>query len=436
MLTKFESHITNHFPFLTEKKILIAISGGVDSVVLSHLCNQLNLSIYFAHCNFQLRGEESDADEEFVVSFGEKYACSVFTRKFETNSYADKNKLSIQIAARNLRYEWFSELVEEHNIDYIATAHHLDDSVETFLINLSRGTGIDGLTGIPKKNGNIIRPLLIFSKEELRDYAIQEGLTWREDRSNAETKYLRNKIRHSVVPVLKEANPSFLQSFTKTLGHLEETKAIADQKIKEVELSVVSEKEGVLKINIEKMLKFSNPKTYLYEILKKYNFTEWSNIFDLLFSQSGKLVYSETHVILKDRDSLLVKKREEKNRNQTVYYISENQELIQNPIKLVIKKSDKKKSEPKNYVLVNKNLVTFPIILRKREEGDFFYPTGMKGKKKVSKFFKDEKLSKFKKEETWLLCNSNNDIMWIVGMRQDRRYAIDATSKNILEFSI
>ncbi|CAL2059358.1 tRNA lysidine(34) synthetase TilS [Tenacibaculum sp. 190524A05c] len=436
MLKDFKQHIFSNFPNLENKKIIVATSGGVDSVVLVHLLNQLEFDIELAHCNFQLRGLESELDSKLVEDLGNQLNCKCHIKKFDTAGYSEEHKTSIQIAARELRYAWFAELAYSINADYIATAHHADDNLETFLINLSRGTGLDGLTGIPKQNGNVIRPLLSFSKEQIIAYAELNHINWREDQSNSETKYVRNKIRHNIIPTLKELNPNVLSSFSKTIDHLSESRAIVDEKVSEVLTEIQSKDGDVIKINIEKMLKLTNRKAYLYEVLKNYNFTEWSNISDLLEGQTGKTIYSKSHVLLKDRGFLLLKEREQLSVDNHKFYIEKGIEEIEEPIKLAFKNTDKKETVTKNYVLVNKNLVTFPIILRKWEEGDFFYPLGMTGKKKVSKFFKDEKLSRFKKDQTWLLCNADNEIIWIVGMRQDRRYSIDSSTTDVLQISI
>ena len=208
MLQKFSNYIQQNLPFLKDKKLLVAISGGIDSVALTTLLSKLGFAISLAHCNFNLRGKESDLDEEFVKKLGEKLNARVHTKQFKTKEIAQENKQSTQITARNLRYHWFSELVEQNSFDYVLTAHHADDNIETFLINLTRGTGLDGLTGIPQINGNIVRPLLPFSQKEISTFIKETAIEWREDKSNATTKYIRNKIRHQVIPSLKEINPS------------------------------------------------------------------------------------------------------------------------------------------------------------------------------------------------------------------------------------
>jgi tRNA(Ile)-lysidine synthase len=290
MLQKLAKHIDENFSFLKNKKLLIAISGGIDSVVLSHLLHQLNYTISLAHCNFQLRGEESDLDEEFIKNLGTELDISTFSIRFETDKYSKENKLSTQLAARKLRYDWFQQLTEENNFDYILTAHHADDNLETFLINLTRGTGLDGLTGIPPINKNIIRPLLVFSREEIEECALNNSIKWRKDASNLETKYVRNKIRHKIVPILKELNPSLLKTHNKTTESLKQSQQIITDRIKEISTKVTSKQNDILKINISELVKLPNPKAYLYQLLKRYKFTSWNDIYDLIYAQSSKKV--------------------------------------------------------------------------------------------------------------------------------------------------
>ncbi len=437
MLIAFRKHIEEQFPLLVNKKILVAISGGVDSVVLTHLFHKMGYKISLAHCNFKLRGDESDLDEEHVYNYGKNLNCKVYSTTFNTSLYAKQSKESIQLAARNLRYTWFHELIKENDLDYIATAHHANDNLETFLFNLTRGAGLEGLTGIPKQTKTIIRPLLPFTKEAIVDYAKQNNLAWREDKSNLDIKYTRNAIRSKVIPILKEINPSLLNSFANTIQYLEESKQIIDDKVDEIKHEIIEEQEDVLKIDIEKMLKLSTPKAYLYQLLKSYNFTEWENVYDLLFAQSGKEIISRTHVLLKDRSFLLLYKKQKKTKNNNEYLVKKGVGEINTPIHLKIEDTIKKQGDSKNCALVNKNLVTFPMILRRWKEGDFFYPAGMSGKKKISKFFKDQKLSKLEKQNVWLLCNNDNAIIWVIGMRQDRRFLTNLNSEeNIIKLSV
>ena len=422
MLQKFKKHITKEFPFLKDTKLLIAISGGVDSVVLFHLLHKLNYDVSLAHCNFKLRGKESDLDEEFIKNLNQISANQIFTISFDTEKYAIENKLSTQIAARELRYNWFQKLITEHKFDYVLTAHHADDNLETFLIHLTRGSGLDGFTGIPKVNGNIVRPLLAFSRKEILNYAKDHDIEWREDASNASNKYIRNKIRHQVLPVLKEINPSILDSFATTLENLQESKQIIEDRIENIASEVLEKEANFIKIDIEKIKELSNSKAYLYQLLKSYHFTEWNDVYDLLNAQSGKQVFSKTHRLLKDRDVLILSKIDLSNSIEMAFQIEEEITEITNPIHLTFKEVIEKSTENKQTIYVDKDLLKYPLMLRKWEKGDYIYPLGMQGKKKLSKYFKDEKFSLIDKENTWLLCNAENQIMWIINHRQDRRF--------------
>ena len=433
MLTHFQEHIAKNFPFLNRKKLLIAVSGGVDSIVLTHLLHHLKCNLSLAHCNFNLRGTESDADEKFVQELGKQLNIKTFTTSFNTEGVAKENNLSTQVAARNLRYEWFEKLSKENHLDYILTAHHADDNLETFLINLTRGTGLDGLTGIPPINKNIVRPLLAFSRDEIEQYAIQNSISWKEDKSNASTKYIRNKIRHQVVPILKEINPSLLDSFQKTSSHLHGSQQIINDAIATFKKKVVTKEKEVIKINITEFQKVSHPKAYLFEILKEFGFSEWNDVFQLLSAQSGKFILSKTHRLLKDRDELLLTKIPSKNTSD--FFIHQSNTTISKPVQLIIEDVEKATLSEKHSVFIDKEKVEFPLTIRKRKEGDFFYPIGMHGKKKVSKFFKDEKFSLVDKENTWLLC-SNNQIVWVIGKRVDKRFVTDQNTKKILKISI
>lgn len=434
MRQKFKQHISKSFPFLKDSKLLLAISGGLDSVVLMHLCNQLKLNISLAHCNFKLRNEESDLDEFFVKKIAQISSNQIFNIFFETEKIAKEQQISIQIAARELRYNWFQELAKKQHFDYILTAHHLDDALETFLINLTRGSGLEGFTGIPSKNGNIIRPLLPFSRAEILKYATENKLEWREDSSNASTKYVRNKIRHQVIPVLKEINPNVLSSFENTLQFLQETEQIIEDKIEETSAEIISKKDELHFFDVSKINKLSNPKAYLYQLLKKYHFSEWDNIFNLLSAQTGKQVFSKTHVLLKDREFLILSEIPSEKTSQKIEILEHQSEIIY-PIFLAFEVNLSKIIEKKNTISVNKKLLKYPLIVRKWENGDYFYPLGMQGKKKVSKYFKDEKFSLLEKEKTWLLCDANNEIIWIVNYRQDRRFLATKEDENSMQIT-
>ncbi len=436
MIEQFQKHIDAKFSFFKNSKLLVAISGGLDSVVLTHVCYQLKLNIALAHCNFNLRGDESDADEDFVLQFAEKLDLEVFIESFDTKSYADAHKLSIQMAARELRYDWFKDLSEQLKFDYILTAHHADDNLETFLINFTRGTGLEGLTGIPEINKSIVRPLLPFSRQHIEKYAHQHSLKWREDSSNASTKYLRNKLRHDVIPVLKEMNPQLLQNFQTTLSNLKDTADIVEESLQEVAkraVEVIDKKEVKFKISELKQLK--NPKAYLYELLKDYAFTEWDDVVGLMDAQSGKQVFSSTHRLLKDRDYLILTELTSDEMDHVISVYEEDTNVTIPIGQLIFKEVDAILETKKEVLYLDKNTIKYPLTIRKWQEGDFFYPIGMQGKKKLSKYFKDEKLSLIEKENTWLLC-SEHAMVWVIGKRADNRFKVTDATTQILKIEL
>ncbi|EDP95993.1 tRNA lysidine(34) synthetase TilS [Kordia algicida OT-1] len=435
MLGNVEKHIAENLPFLKQSKLLIAISGGLDSVVLANLLYKLDFSIAFAHCNFQLRGEESNEDEVFVKTLGNSLKAGVFTKKFNTETYANEQKLSIQMAARALRYEWFQEIADKFQYDYILTAHHQDDMLETFLINLSRGTGIDGLTGIPQQNGNIVRPLLPFTQVDILAYAKNNNLLWREDSSNASTKYVRNKIRHDIVPLLKELHPTFMKNFQATQQHLQESNSIIKDAIQKLQAEIITEvSDGNYSIEIEAIQQQKFPKAYLFELLRDFGFHEWQDVKDLLNAQSGKQVFSAKYRLIKDRTQLFIQKRNQKE-EVSEFLIQDSESIIKTPIRLQIEEVTRITDKGKNVLYIDKDLLKFPLTVRKWQNGDYFYPVGMKGKKKVSKYFKDEKYSLIDKENQWLLCNEN-DIIWIIGKRSDNRYKLTKLTKTIIKLTL
>ena len=286
MLEKFQSHLQNNFPFLKGKKLLLATSGGIDSMAMVHLFQQTSNPIAMAHCNFQLRGIESFEDQKFVEDYADAHHIPIYTTKFDTNAFAEDYQLSIQMAARELRYNWFYELLETENYDFILTAHHADDNLETFLINFSRGTGLDGLTGIPSQNDQVIRPLLTFSRQEIEEYAKENSLLWREDSSNASDKYLRNKIRHDLVPLFKELNPNFLISFQKTQSYLQESQTMAEDATVMVYQQVAKEIEKDIQFDLDKLKQLPNYASYLYQWLKEFGFSDWDVITDLVIARA------------------------------------------------------------------------------------------------------------------------------------------------------
>jgi len=419
MQEKFNNHIFQNFPFLMKSRFFIAVSGGIDSMVLVHLFQKIGFQFAILHCNFQLRGKESDADMEFVQNYADKFDIPWSIGHFDTKAYAKEMKVSTQVAARELRYDWFDEQLIEKEFDYVLTAHHADDSLETFMINLSRGTGLDGLLGIPKLNETIVRPMLIFTRDEIEMYAKESSILWREDSSNATDNYVRNKIRHHLAPVLKDINPNFLDAFQNTIQYLQQAKSMIDDAAGLVFKEVCKEKKDEYHFDIDKLKQLDNPNAYLHYWLQNFGFKAWEDIYNLIDAQSGKQVFSETHVLLKDRKMLILSL---KNKVRSASFLLHKFDLQVNfPLKFEFCNVNDISETDSNTIFVDENKIEFPLVLRKWEDGDFFYPFGMEGKKKLSKYFKDEKMSLIDKSNTWLLC-SENQIVWVVGKRQDNRF--------------
>ncbi len=434
MIHKLQKHLATHFSFLKGKDLLLATSGGIDSMVMVDLFKKLGYNFGMLHCNFQLRGAESEADMKFVMDYGNKHMIPWSVGHFETEAYAKEMNVSIQVAARELRYDWFEEQLLEKDFDFVLTAHHADDNLETFIINLSRGTGLDGLVGIPSENEDVIRPLLIFSRQEIEEYAKANNIEWREDSSNSSDKYLRNKIRHTIIPQLKELNTNFLESFQKTQNYLQESQSLVDDATSFIFKIIAKEIDDEIHFDLKRLIQLSNYKSYLYQFLKDYGFSAWDDIYNLVDAQSGKVIYSDQYQLVKNRDYLILAQISELE-NET-YFIKKNQQEANFPIKLSFKKVKEISNPNQNTIFVDYDKLSFPLEIRRWNNGDDFQPFGMNGKsKKVSKFFKDEKLSILEKQNIWIL-SSDNQIVWIIGRRQDDRFKIEISTKNKLQITL
>ncbi|MDQ7917820.1 tRNA lysidine(34) synthetase TilS [Mesonia sp. MT50] len=432
MQHRFSKHIQENFPSLTSQEVVLAISGGVDSVVLAHLLQLSQVDFALAHVNFRLRGKESDADEVFVKELAQQLGCPFYVQHFDTKKFAEDHGVSIQMAARDLRYAWFEELCAQENYKSLLTAHHANDSLETFFINLMRGTGLTGLTGIPENNQLVVRPLLIFSREEIEAFAKENDISWREDASNQSNAYLRNKIRNQVYPILKEENPDVISSFLKTQAHLQESEALLEDYTALLFSKIVKETSWGYELAIQELKKIPNSKAVLYQLLKDFGFTEWEDVYLLLEAQSGKRVFSKTHQLLKDREVLILEKI--KKEEEGSFKVNAKEDLIFSLGILKQEKVEKIEEKTKNTAYFPIELLKFPLELRKWKPGDYFYPFGMQGKKKISDFLIDEKIPVTEKEKIWVLCNET-DIIWIVNHRTDERYKIQPT-QNILKFNL
>lgn len=401
-------------------RFLLAVSGGIDSMVLSELFLRCELNFSIAHCNFQLRGIDSEADEAFVKNYCVENQIEFFSKKFNVKEYKQSGNYSTQMAARDLRYNWLRELMRENEVDFLVTAHHLNDSLETFLINLSRGTGIGGLTGIQFRQNEIIRPLYNVSKESITEYAKLNDIQWREDVSNTSDDYTRNKIRHRIVPVLNEIHPGFLSNFSKTIRQLNDDKQLIENHMKILsEEYFRTEKDNFL-ISIEKLNELQPLHSYLFHLFSKFGFIYPTEIQKLMNANEGSEINSDEYRLIKNRRQLILSRKTEINASEE--FIVEEGKLIQKPLNLKLLKSDERDLSATETVDCEK--ISFPLRLRKQKTGDVFFPFGMRGSKKISKFFKDEKLTKIDKENCWLLVDNDDKIIYAIGKRIDDRFKI------------
>ena len=455
LLKKFTDFIKKENLFQPKDKLLLAVSGGVDSVVLCELCKLVGFDFVIAHCNFQLRGEESKRDEQFVRELTKKYNVEIFVKKFDTEKYAEENKLSIQVAARELRYGWFNQIVNgqlsmvnshagfiRHSpltIHHILTAHHANDNIETLLINFFKGSGISGLRGILPKHGNIIRPLLFAKKEELIEFAKENNLSYVEDSSNVSDKYTRNYFRNQLIPSVQKVFPQVEDNLLNNIQRFKDIETLYQQSIQLHKKKLLEKKGEEIHIPVLKLFKSDPLPTIVYEIIKDFGFTsnQTEDVIKLLNSDSGKYVQSHTHKIIKNRNWLII--------TSSLTTVAENI-LIEEEDKVVeflngklemkqISAAGYKLSGSESIAQLDSDEIKFPLLLRKWKQGDYFYPLGMKKKKKLSRFFIDQKLSLTEKENIWVL-EMNKKIIWIVGKRIDERFKITPKTKNILKISL
>ncbi|MFC2086350.1 tRNA lysidine(34) synthetase TilS [Bacteroidota bacterium] len=440
MYEQFIQFIEEYELVKKDQKILLAISGGIDSMVMLDLFLKSDFKIAIAHCNFKLREKESDEDAIFVKLAALNNQVPFHYTEFETTKYAEEKGISSQMAARELRYDWFQNICDENNYDIIATAHHGDDNIETFLTNLTRGTGIKGLTGIKEKSGNIIRPILFVSRKEIENYASKNKIDNREDSSNKSTKYYRNFIRHEIIPKFEKLNPDFKTTISETIQYLKETEEIYNHDVASVKKNIIENKDGKVYLSIEKLKGLNPLKSYLFEFLRPYQFSEDNlvKIIESLDSQPGKKFYSESFCLLKDREYLIIYPFV-KNIDNRVYHIKQDTFSLEEPFKLTFEQYPKegnfKVKKDENIAQLDFDKLSFPLALRKWQNGDLFHPLGMNKSKKLSDFFIDQKTPINQKENTWVITTEDK-IVWIVGLRIDDRYKITDNTTKIVEIKI
>jgi tRNA(Ile)-lysidine synthase len=428
MKNKVQNFIAEKSLFNKEDKLILGISAGADSVCLMHILLVLGYRFELAHCNFNLRGNDSDEDEVFVRQLAKNYQLKIHVKHFDTQSYVVENKISIQMAARDLRYAWFRDLLVSEDAHYIAVAHHANDDIETFFINLLRGSGIKGLIGIKEKTEKIVRPLMAVSRAEITQFLKENDISFREDSSNASPKYLRNKIRHELIPLLSKMNPSIQQTITDEIKILEGIAQVYYAKMNEVRKQLIQNKNGIIQLRIEALLELNPLNNYLYELLSPYGFSTIDSIAKSLNGQSGKQFFSNTHQLVVDRKYIFISTLE---KEDVVFQILEGDSILEKPIAMNLSTG-----LVKDIIMDSKiaqldfHKLKFPLTLRKWKEGDKFIPFGMQSFKKLSDFFIDNKFSILDKNKQWLLC-SNNDIIWVVGHRIDDRFRIQSTTKKL-----
>lgn len=434
MIEKLKHFIEDKHLLSGHDRVLIALSGGLDSMVLLHLLKQLDVEVAVAHCNFQLRGDDSVQDEEFVRLHCDKIKVAFFCKRFETNNYATENKLSIQMAARALRYAWFEVLMEGNGFTKLATAHHFNDSIETMLINWVRGAGIEGLRGIPSRRGNIIRPLLFATREEINTYAAEHQITWREDISNQTDDYQRNFIRHQVIPQLKRMNISLEHTIRESVNKVEDEWAFYQKSVEEWKVKFVQQEGDIVKIGKEGFSHPAHGASLLWNCLKSsgLSYEMCQEALDIKDRQSGKQFLSSSHKLVVDRDYFILTPHE--SHWSEVEIPVDQTQLILGPWKMDISDSvDLSPSENPNEALLNAEKLLFPLRWRKWKAGDYFIPLGMTHRKKISDFLIDRKISVGVKDAVTVL-ESAGEIVWVVGHRIDDRFKLTSDTKRALRF--
>ena len=451
LLQRFQEFIQQQKLFQSKDKLLLAVSGGVDSVVLCELCKRSGFDFVIAHCNFQLRGEESVRDEQFVESLGLKYNVDVKVKKFDTEQYALKNRMGIQEAARELRYGWFDEMMVENpksvpklrdrNPNVVVTAHHADDNVETVLMNFCRGTGLNGLTGIPLSLGSVRRPLLPFWKDELSEFAKDNNLAFVEDSSNQSSKYTRNLFRNEIIPLIAKAYPQVKANMLDNTDRFREINNLYRAMTGDIKKKLCRHENNELHIPIKQLMLY-NSRALIFEIICDFGFTEKQidEVIKLAESASGKFIQSpqNSYRIIKFRNWFIISSHN--SQSAEIFVIEEQMKRLETgDLKVKIEN----RSHTPDFQIPTSNSIAcldageiiFPLVLRKWRPGDYFYPMGMRKKKKLARFFIDQKLSKTEKENAWVL-EMDKKIIWVVGMRIDDRFKITDQTKNILKVSL
>jgi tRNA(Ile)-lysidine synthase len=436
LLEKFRDYISKEKLFTTGDKLLLAVSGGLDSVVLAELCHRCGFDFMIVHCNFQLRGDESMRDEEFVAKLGQRYGVRVQVGTFDTKDHAARRKMSVQAIAREERYGWFDLLVKNGHARWVLTAHHLDDNIETMLMHFFKGTGISGMRGMLPKQGNIVRPLLFARKEELQAFALEAGLTWVEDSSNESDKYTRNFFRHQLIPLVAQAYPTAAANLADNLDRFREVETLYRQAVDGWAKKLMEYRGSEVHIPIEKLRKAAPLLTLIYEITESFGFSpqQAAEIVSLMDSPTGRYIRSKTHRILKNRNWLvIVPLMDEQAGHVLVEGAPSSVGFREGELRLkFLPAADVGKlDQGAEVALLDAATVGWPLLLRRWKPGDYFYPLGLRKKKKIARFLIDTKVSVAEKERVWVL-ETDRKLLWVVGRRIDDRWKITPGTKEVL----
>ena len=437
-VNQFIDFINQNKLFAPGTKVLAAVSGGMDSVLMAHLLKQAVFDFGIAHCNFMLRGDEALADQAFVSNLADELGVSFHTVEFHTKKHAADHKISIQMAARNLRYQWFANICQTAGYHVIALAHHQNDTIETILLNLTRGTGIAGLHGILPMKGNLVRPMLFLTRDEIQTTVTREGLKYVEDSSNASTKYARNKIRLQVMPLLKELNPSIEQTFENNLKHFRDLETLLNNQVEALRLQLLTYHEDGVHIPLDEIAKLNPQRLLLHQLLLPYGFTDVvvDDLLTALDKHAGRLFESAGYLAVVDRAHLIISKRETTNDvvlieegTHSINYLNYKLTVLHDDSALIIKDNPLA-------VSVDAAKLIYPLTLRAWQQGDQFYPLGMKTRQKLSDFFIHQKVPLKRKHTVPVMINGNNEIVWIGGYRLDERYKVGDNTKKVTIFEL
>ncbi|MGC4104438.1 tRNA lysidine(34) synthetase TilS [Ferruginibacter sp.] len=434
---KFKQYIQQQNLFNPKDRLLLAVSGGVDSVVLCELCKQMGYDLAIAHCNFQLRGEDSVRDELFVKELAAKCKVPFFSTSFDTKAIAAKERTSIEETARNLRYAWFEQIRKEKDYAFVVTAHHAGDNIETMLMNFFRGTGIKGLHGILPKQNHIVRPLLFAAKKDILDFATANNIAFVTDHTNEEDDFTRNYFRNQLIPAVKKVFPAVEENLLNNIERMGAAEQLYNQAVELHKKKLLEHKGNEVHIPVLKMQKLQPLSTIVYEIIKDFGFTahQTADVLGLLQSSSGKYVQSATHRIIRNRAWLIISPNKTIDASNILIEEEDKTMLFENGTLQIEKHSTFDISNSPFTVQLDIKEIQFPLLLRKWKQGDYFYPLGMQKKKKLSRFFIDQKLSLTQKENVWVI-ESNKKILWVIGLRMDDRFKITANTQQVLQLTL